>query len=229
MLYRNKDLIGRTLSASDGEVGKVTDLYFDDDTWTVRYLVVDTGSWLSSRSVLISPQSLGAGSSREGPIPATLSREQVENSPRSETHRPVSRQHEADLASHYGYPTYWFEAGFSGTGLIPINEAMREARRAAHAADPASAAQDSHLRSVAEIVGYHIQATDGEIGHVSDFGIDPQTWQVREMIIDTRNWLPGKHVRIDLPTIREIDWHERKVHVALPREQIKSGAEADAK
>ncbi len=227
MLYRNKELIGRSLRASDGDVGKVTDLYFDDDTWTVRYLVVDTGNWLSSRKVLISPQSLAAGLAREGPVVAQLSREQVENSPPSQTHRPVSRQHEAELASHYGYPTYWFEAGFSGTGLLPINEAVHEARLAAQASEPEPAAQDSHLRSIAELVGYHIRAEDGEVGHVIDFGVDPASWQIREMIIDTRNWLPGRHVRVELNAIRAIDWHERKVHVNLPRESIKSGADAN--
>jgi sporulation protein YlmC with PRC-barrel domain len=228
MQYRVKEIVGRTLIALDGEVGKVADLYFDDDSWTVRYLVVDTGTWLSSRKVLISPQSLEPTPPGESAIRAKLTRDQVENSPPSETHKPVSRQHEEELAAHYGYPTYWFEAGFSGTGLLPIGEVFREARREAEVESAKRSPEDSHLRSCAEIVGYHIQAKDGEIGHVVDFGVEADSWRIREMIIDTRNWLPGKQVRVEPKTIRRIEWRERKVHVSLPRETIRNTLEPAA-
>ena len=60
MLRSIKDLEHYAIGATDGDIGRVKDFYFDDDSWVVRYLVVDTGSWLAGRSVLISPISLQA-------------------------------------------------------------------------------------------------------------------------------------------------------------------------
>ncbi|MGA2519172.1 MAG: PRC-barrel domain-containing protein [Smithellaceae bacterium] len=59
MQYSVKDLEGYAIGATDGDIGKLDDFYFDDESWTIRYLVADTGNWLLSRKVLISPFALG--------------------------------------------------------------------------------------------------------------------------------------------------------------------------
>lgn len=107
------NLIGNNLDATDGEIGTVKDFYFDDQTWTIRYLVVNTGSWLSGRKVLISPNALLKHSWESGIFPVGLSREQVRNSPDIDTEKPISRQYEQELADYYPWEPYW------GTGFYP--------------------------------------------------------------------------------------------------------------
>jgi uncharacterized protein YrrD len=229
MLYRSNDIKGRELAASDGDAGKISDVFFDDERWTVRYLVVDTGTWLNSRQMLISPASLPAGPSDDDEhIRTNLTRKQIEDSPPVDTHQPVSRRHEMEQAIYYGYPVYWMGAGLWGGAALPYREdpavpgtdVVRGTEQ-----DRETPPEDVHLRSCSEVVGYHIQASDGEIGHVEDFLVDPQSWQIRRLLIDTRNWWPGKHVQISPSSIGSVDWAERKVHVALSREQIKAAPE----
>lgn len=229
MNHRHSDLIGRKLLAVDSdEVGEITDLYFDDEHWTVRYLVVDTGSWLDSRKVLVSPASVAQGPLGENGLQTQLSREQVRNSPAVETHAPVSRQQEATHAAYYGYPMYWAGSGLWGMGALPVSDPLTEARQAAvltgaevDLAIAGHGGSDSHLRSAAEVTGYHIQAEDGEIGHVEDFLIESDSWRIRALVVNTRNWLPGKHVQVDPGLIHQVDWVEQVVAVGMTRDAIR--------
>ena len=86
-------------------------------------------------------------------------------------------------------------------------------------------AWDPHLRSTHDVSGYHIQAADGEIGHVEDFIIDDETWAIRYLIVDTRNWWPGKKVLVSPQWIERVSWSESKVFVNLSRETIKQSPE----
>ncbi|MEO5734211.1 MAG: PRC-barrel domain-containing protein [Rubrivivax sp.] len=235
MNHRHSELVGRQLlTLDDDEVGEITDLYFDDERWTVRYLVVDTGGWLDSRKVLISPASLTQVPPGTGGIRAQLSREQVRNSPPVETHAPVSRQQEATHAAYYGYPMYWAGSGLWGMGALPAADPLTEARQAAvltgleaDFSKGSKGGADSHLRSAAEVTGYHIQAEDGEIGHVEDFLIDADSWRIRALLVGTRNWLPGKHVQVDPGVIRQVDWVEQVVAVGMTREAIRQAPPSD--
>src|SRR2546427_12150629 len=105
MLRTAGDLKGVTIEAMDGDIGSVQDLYFDDRTWTVRYLVVDTGTWLPGRQALISPFAFQPvpGASR---LRTSLTKGQVQNSPSSETDRPVDGQREVDFSEYCGEPYY---------------------------------------------------------------------------------------------------------------------------
>jgi hypothetical protein len=147
----------------------VDQFYFDDDTWAVRYLIVDTGGWLAGRQVLISPISVVKADWAAERIEVALTKSQVENSPSIETHKPVSRRYEAIYFTYYGYPYYWGGPLLWGPAPYParLAAARQEAAEAAiwEQEDPG----DVHLRSTNEVAGYHIQATDGEIGHIEDF------------------------------------------------------------
>ncbi len=215
MLRSAKGLRGYTVRASDGPIGKVHDVYFDDSTWTARYLVVDTGGWLSGRQVLLSPASCGVPDSEQKLVPVALTREQVENSPPVEADRPVSRQHEIELAAYYGWPDYWIgDPGFGpGAVYVPASAGAAEAAQRTKG--------DPHLRSTREVQGYHIQAPDGEIGHVEDFLIEDGAWAIRYLVVDTRNWLPGKRVLIAPQWVKEVNWAEMKVLVEVPRAAIR--------
>ncbi len=227
---RGEAIIGRTLRATDGEIGKVRDLYFDDERWAVRYLVVATGGWLSGRDVLISPASLDATQSPDDAIAAKLTRKQVEESPGVETDRPVSRQYETALAEHFGYPYYWMGPYLWGPGAVPLAGAA-PAMRAPEATSPATRKLEAgevghtHLRSSVEVSGYGIEVTDGSIGHVVDLLIDLESWAIRYLLVDTRNWLPGKTVLVAPSQIEHVDWPSHSVHLRLSRDTVKKSPE----
>lgn len=230
MLRSAKEVIGYRLLATDDDIGQVKDFLFDDQLWTVRYLVVDTGGWLSEWLVLIAPVSLGQPHWQSRLFPVVLTKEQIENSPGIETDRPFSRQQEADLTKYYGWPVYW-PAYFGGEGLLgfgPAPVSPETARRIQEEEARRHESEDPHLRSVEEVTGYHIQAADGEIGHVEDFILDDEDWVIRYMVVDTRNWLPGKKLLVAPGWVESIDWSESKVAVDLSREEIKDSPEYDA-
>ena len=119
MLRNTKDLEGYAIRATDGIVGRVKDLYFDDKAWVIRYLVVDTGAWLAHRKVLISPIAIGHPNWPEKVLPVSITKEQVKNSLDIDTDKPVSRQQEMHYLGYYGYPFYWFGPGPWGDEAFP--------------------------------------------------------------------------------------------------------------
>lgn len=228
MLRNVKDLRGYKILASDGEIGKVHEFYFDDQTWMIRYLVVETGSWLFERRVLLSPIALGQPHWDSRLFPVKLTMMQVKNSPLVDTDKPVSRQLEVELHNYYNWPYYWVGGGFAGD-IMPVlpPPASAEHFKEETPASAASAIPDPHLRSTREVVGYHIQAKNGEIGHVEDFIVDDEAWAIRYMVVDTQNWLPGKKVLVAPVWIESLHWAEAKVRVNLTRAKIKKSPEFD--
>ena len=101
MLRSLKQLYGKRLRASDGDIGRVKDFYFNDQEWVVRYVIADTGSWLLGRLVLISPHAFGNFHQDGDSLVVNLTRQQIENSPAIESHKPVSRQHEGEYNPYY--------------------------------------------------------------------------------------------------------------------------------
>ncbi len=220
MLNEAKTLQGYKLDSLDGEIGKIKEFYFDDQYWTVRYLVVDTGNWLNERQVLISPHALAAVDSYAQNVVINLTKKQIEDSPPLESDKPVSRQFEEAYHSYYRWPAYW--AGPYMWGYYPY--IPRDLEKPTGPAEGGKA-WDPHLRSSRTVSGYHIQASDGDIGHIDDFIIDEENWAIRYLIIDTRNWWPGKRVLISPRWIKSVSWNESKVFVALSRDPVKQSPE----
>lgn len=206
-----KSLIGFTIGATDGEIGNVKEFYFDDKTWTIRYLVVDTGNWLSGRKVLISPEAVIMPNWHLNTFLVNLTMDQVKHSPDINTEKSVSHQHEIELHKHYSWGSYWGNMGLSGmTSLFPISiEEEIEKENEPHVSHTTE--YDSHLRSTANIKGYHIKATDGEIGNVVDFIFDDSNWKLAFMVVDTGSWFPGKKVLIAPEWVKEINWYTSTV------------------
>lgn len=229
VLRSTNDLRGYTIHATDGDIGKIDQFLFDDETWTIRYLVVNTGNWLQERLVLISPLSLGQPNWERQTLDVNLTREQVKNSPDIATDQPVSRQQEIELFRHYNYPIYWGGTGLWGASMYPTYPGY--ATPVVPEEDPNRAGEtepgDPHLRGTKEVTGYHIRARDGEIGHVEDFVIDDTSWAIRYMVVDTRNWFPGKKVLVSPRWIEAVSWAERIVAVDLTRDAIKQSPEYD--
>jgi hypothetical protein len=220
-------MMNYVLSAKDGEIGKCKDFLFDDKHWTIRYMVADTGKWLLGNKVLISPISLGEPDWGNRLFPVNLTKKQIEDSPSLDEHAPVSRQYEQNYSNYYYWPYYW--GGEYAWGLGPYPPAtppfrsMERVEEIEKEEDP----EETHLRSAKEVTGYHIQASDGDVGHVEDYIVQDNTWAIRYMVVDTRNWLPGRKVLIAPKWIESVDWVDRKVEVNLETKEIKNSPEYD--
>src|SRR5208283_2866827 len=167
MLTNTALLKGSVIRATDGELGTVVQFYFDDETWAIRYLTVETGGWLGGRQVLISPISIVHTDWEAGRLDVALTKAQVEHSPNIDTHEPVSRQHETAFLGYYGYPCYWGGPYLWGQAFNPAGLAIPEPANAVAAANRVRReSADSHLRGSEAVTGYHIEAVDGELGHL---------------------------------------------------------------
>jgi uncharacterized protein YrrD len=223
MYQKIKELYGKKLSATDGHIGHVTDFYFDDKTWTIRYLVVDTGAWLTGRMVLLTSHAFGPsfGKSETEPdlLTVNLTRKQIEDSPSIDTQRPVSRQYELEYYRYYGWPAYWEAggmlgvAGFGAPELTPIPEKPSHHEH--------NQKDDIHLRSTQSITGYNIQATDGAIGSVSGFMVDGRNWLIREIVVETGHWLARKEILLLPINIERISYEDSTVTINLTKEDLK--------
>src|SRR5262245_10939272 len=213
MLRSVKELHSYVINAIDGDIGRAQAFLFDDQTWDIRYLVCDIGVWLPGRRVLLSPTALGPPDYEARMIPVRLTKEQVQNSPDVDTDMPVSRQQEIALHRYYDWPVYWGAVALAGTtpppaAAVEIAQAVEEQQG------------DPHLQSTREVIDYYIEAGDGDIGHVEDFIIDDESWAIRYLVVNTRNWWPGKKVLVAPQWISEIRWGDAQVHVDMTREQI---------
>ncbi len=220
MLYNVKTLTGYQLYSLDGEIGHVKDFLFDDRHWTIRYLVADTGNWLTGRQVLISPYDLVGALRLEQDISVDLTRKQIEDSPSLDSDQPVSRQFEDDYYRYYDWPMYY--SGTCAWGSYPYIMRDREQSRELTQREKS---WDPNLRSTHTVSRYHIEANDGGIGHVADFILDDETWAICYLVVDTQNWWPGKKVLISPQWLEDVSWSESKVFVKLSREAIKQAPE----
>lgn len=225
MLRSVKDLEGYTASATDGDVGRVVDFLLDDERWVVRYLIVEPGSFLDGAQVLISPISFLEAEWATRRFHLALTMDKVRRSPSVETDKPVSRQHEGSFSRYYGFPYYWRSSGLWGDASYP--HALAEHAGKDELAEPSVEPGDVHLRSSRDIRGYQIRGSDDAIGHVEDFVVDDETWQVKYLVVDTSNWWFGRKVLVAPDWATRISWEERTVILDMPREAVRLSPEWD--
>ncbi len=221
---RVREITELTLCAIDGQVGSVQELYFDDRSWAVRYLIVKTGNWLLGRNVLIAPVAVADIDDTDACMKFNLRKEQIEHAPPIDEVKPISRQYEEAYHRHFRWAPYWLP-GMTAWGEPVLHSEIP----AAGVAEPllSESSEHIHLRSSAEVTGYAIHARDGEIGHIEDLVVDDEDWIVRYAEIDTRNWLPGKKVLVQTGRIERIDWQSRSVIMPLTRHAIQSAPDYD--
>lgn len=228
MLRSMNEIQGYQIEAIDGDIGNVVEFYFDDQTWTVRYMVVETGPWILGRKVLISPIALlePVWSSRK--MPVMLTRKQVKESPDIKIDEPVSLQDEIVLRKYYEWPNYWVQpTGMPTPAMVPSYYPPEAPDMKERAVVIHGQGGDPHLRRTKEVSGYHIQARDGRIGHVSDFIVEDEAWVIRYVVVDTRYWLPGREVLISPSWIESIDEKHSMVEIDLKKETIENSPEYD--
>jgi len=224
MLLSIKQLYGSKLGASDGDIGQVKDLYFDDQSWVVRYLVADTGTWLTSRQVLLSPHAFGDLHQSGKILTVNLTRKQIEDSPPIEWHKPVSRQYEEDYHRYYGWPFYWLGDGLWGMSGFPILETPAKPFAGEHDVVAGSKPKnlDVHLRSTQAVNGYHLRASDGITGHVCDFVMDRKSWAIVQLVIKTGHRFTGNEVLMPVNTVDRISYDDSTVFVKLTKAEVES-------
>jgi hypothetical protein len=220
MQRRGSAFNGFAVEASDGFAGRITDLLFDDKTWLVRWFVVEIATWQIFRRILLHPSALGSPDNLNRAFSVQMTKAQVRACPSIQTDEPVSQQMEADLAEDYAFSPPWglgFYAsgpiGGSAEGWLDNNGVMTHA---------ATGTADPHLRSINAVRGYHIQALDGEVGHLKDFLIDDETWQIDCALIDTKNWWRGKDVLLPATAMTQISWSGKYISVDQTRYKIKT-------
>ncbi len=223
MLKLASALMGYVIEASDGEIGAVADVLFDDRTWLARWLVVDTGKWLTTRKVLLHPSTIGKVDHERRALSIALTRAQVQGSPELSEHEPVSMQMERHLYDYYGWEPNSLESGF---GVNPI--ASRYSAPPLFVFAPQAETTnpetdcDPHLRSIDAIKGYHILAIDGAIGKVEDMLVDDAGWGIPYLVAETGHWWSGKHVLISRHAVKDISWADRQLSAGVSRAQVKA-------
>jgi uncharacterized protein YrrD len=198
-------LIGCAIHARNGEMGTASDYLFDDETWTVRYIVVETGSWLASRKVLISPAAVSQPEWDKRIIPVLLTKEQVQDSPPVDTNFPVSRQQEMAMNQYYGWPGY----GSLAVVAMPV---------AAEAFAPAEG--NPHLRSAKEVAGYEVAATDDVLGRLDDFILQDADWFIRYLAVGTGSWFAGHNLLVPTRWVESVSWSDHRIVLSQPREKL---------
>lgn len=198
MIIAAKDIYGTPVEGSDCRAGTLYDLLFDDQTWRLRHLVVSTDRLFLGRQVLLAPAAVEQADWLERRLRLRLTREQVRHSPSVESDLPVARRESAMAAQVLVWEAYW-------TNFID---------------DIPEVWGDPHLRSTKMLTGLHLHCTDGQLGHVEDFVIDDELWSVCDLVVDTRNWWPGKRVLIEPTQVESIDWDEREIRLSLAREEV---------
>lgn len=225
MLWNASAIKGYAVDTSDGRLGVVSDFLFEDARWIIRWLVVDTGNWLSCRKILLPPSALGQPDPALRHFPVKLTMQQVKDSPDIDTDRPVSRQMETDLCGYYGWGSYWSGDCIPTVGAIvapfvaPL-ALLGSTPRDATMVDTEPKEGSTHLRSTSAVTGYRIHATDGEIGHVEGFLVEDADWSICYAVVGTRNWWRGKTVLISPRSVREIAWAEQSMILDVDRQQV---------
>jgi uncharacterized protein YrrD len=219
-LWRVRHLLGYAIRATDGDLGEVSDILFDDSDWRVRHLVADTGRWFG-RQVLIPVAELGHPSGDDRAFSVSLTRDQVKHSPDIDTDEPVSRQQESALYAHYGWTPWWGLPVIGSDGVAYEPSAMEGVPLAAETGAPLQRG-DPHLRSARELIGYAAEGRDGTVGEVEDLLLQESGWRIRYVVADAAAWLPDRKLLMSTVWISGIDWAERRIHTDLPRDQVRN-------
>lgn len=226
MMRSVKQLYGEKLGQTDAEIGRVKDFYFDDQNWVIRYVIADTTSWLPGRLVLISPHAFGHFEKKGDCLFVNMTRQQIGNSPSLDSHKPVSRQYEEEYYRYYGWPSYWDAGGTLGAeGFPSAPQPQLILDEQAGLGSGSRDGCDPHLRSTQSLIGYHIQANDDEIGHVTDFTMDDQNWAICSLIVKTGHWFSAREIAISPNHIDRISYEESTVFVKLTKEAIQAAPE----
>ena len=223
MLVLARSYQGYTLSASDRKVGKITDLYFDEEKWGVRYLVVHVGWPIFGRDALVSPLAVRAVDADFKRVLVNLDIETIENAPPLSPYQPISRQYEAYYHDYYDWPYYWFGDALWGLASTPEQLQLIE-----QSIDQSLVHNDevhTHLRSIHEIIGYSVMDAQQAIGTIEDVIIESDSWLIRYLVLRSPSWLPSKRHLISRDWVTGIDWSNQEATIELDHSMVEASPE----
>jgi uncharacterized protein YrrD len=209
MLHYLESLTGSSVIATDGEMGRVSDFLFDDQSWMIRYLAVEVGSWLNRRAVLLAITALEQPDWVRKTFRVNLMKEQVRDSPEVDTEKPVSRQQEIAMREYFGWRTDWADSEFGSFSSLPAGREY-----------PMHTKEDSHLRSVWQLTGYEVWATDSEIGRLEGFIVDDASWHLGYLDVKAGDWLHNRPVLVPTSSVTFVSWADHRVNLRQARERI---------
>jgi uncharacterized protein YrrD len=222
MLVVESALKGYDVEASDGSIGTVHDCLFDARTWKLRWLVIDTRRWLTGRKVLIHPSAAGQPDIDHRRLPVHLTKAQIKASPEISFDLPVSAQTEKGIYGYYGCVPEWGAGGCYAGYPAPAHNEAEVLDRPGSENRTGLGEGDPDLRSTAAVNGYHVEATDGAIGHIENFILDDVGWDIRYLIVDTGNWWSGQHVLISPFAVRNINWLKENVVLDVSCDRVRN-------
>jgi hypothetical protein len=230
MLWDASVIKGFRITGSDGPVGTAIDFLFDDESWRMRWLVVDTGHWFSGREILIPISALGRPDPTLREFSVNLTVRQAKECPDIARDLPVSRQAENDLYVYYGWEPYWAGAYFGGAiaaEFVPPHNRPEMGLQDPDTRNLTDYAGDQHLCSAEDVIGYRVQATDGEVGRVEEFLVEEASWDIRYVKVRAGNWLDRSKVLISPLSVSTIDWIERLVFLDIDRKKVEDSPTYD--
>ncbi len=220
MLWNASSLNGYPIKATDGLSGTVSDVMYQDTDWAIRWLVVDLGDWLSGRRVLLPISALGSPDPEAHHLPVRLTMRQIEQSPDIDTSMPLSQKTDVQACDHFDLPHGRDQFLWAGQEGRPADVAEAPPGTAA-TGEVKTAAREGRVRSMLEVTGNSIEATDGDIGHAEDFLIDIAAWQVRYLVVHTSSWWAGEKLLVSPLSIDWIDWARCIIHLDVTRQKVK--------
>lgn len=214
--------------ATDGEIGKVVDFYFDESLFVLRYFIVDTASFLGRDRVLVSPISLKYFSAEEKKIWLNISKEELKNSPAFDSQMTISRRYEVSYNNYFSWPSYWATNKATIWSLGPygvpwVNEDLLEKNKRVDYDDSV----ETDLRSAGEVMKYGIKGLENEFGHIQGFLIDANTYQIDFYILDTINYFPSKNVLARVEWTDQISYLDQVIEFPFSEELIKGAPNYD--
>lgn len=213
---------GSRMLATDGMLGRVVDLLFDEDKWVIRYLVVGTGDWLGKRRVLISPYSVRFMDTGSKMIVVSLTRNQVAESPETPAPSAMTRKEELRYCTYFGYPAYWPCVTYWPWGAMPTAEGIVGDRAlVGQAASCVPAQESSGLHSCSALNGYAVDGEDGSLGRVDDLFFEERSWAIRHIVVVAGSWLASRRLRLAPEWLHDVSWTERRFAVGLKRADLR--------
>ncbi|MCM2677087.1 PRC-barrel domain-containing protein [Alkalicoccobacillus plakortidis] len=237
MFVQAKTLESFSMNATDGELGSIADLYFESNTFTLRYFVGDTRTWFFGGKVLISPEAVTSLDLEKDLININETKEQIKNSPKPSEHEPVSRQYETELRDHYGWTHYWGApiggagAGMGTPGAYPAAPGLmmpppgrdRALNKTDYEQDALSHHSENNLlQSITDLRGYKIHAKNGEVGKALDFILNEKNWTINYIIVDVGGVFTREPIPLAAEWITDISWQDKTITVNVEKELIES-------
>ncbi|HSE32947.1 MAG TPA: PRC-barrel domain-containing protein [Pyrinomonadaceae bacterium] len=227
MLRQIRELGTYRLHATDGDIGHLEQFYFDDRDWKIRYFVVDIGTWLHGKKVLMSPSAIIGVDAPTKTINAAFSKQQVQESDDVDRHKPEGLEEPHDYSLYLGWPYYLGLNALNDFDHGPLPDKEHDPQKGKTSEYSYRQACDEHLRSSKIVSRYHVMAVDGEIGQIEDGIVDDQTWTIQYVVSTVRNWWSGKKVLLPTEWILWVSAAEGNVYVSLTRNSIATAPSFD--